>query len=314
MYLIQEHLWPGLAFEYRRRQAAAWEHLLAGNHEAAIGLFSDAYRVLFDAQPPDHRLHKGESLHNLGLAHLWAGNTDQGVRETLAAFVEDSASLAEENPAFEELGRPAAHNLVYAFGVSGILLAEFARLVRTHIARGEPLTDPHALLTTPLAQALMGGRIETTTTRIISRLRTAPERAVFVGGGYAHIDSHIRPMRDVVNSLGYDGVVVADFDAPPDWRSDHKSITLLGLCQFVVIDGSDPAGQQVEVSRLLDRQLRTDRTLILFDQNLTDHVRLSQGMNMEMLEANGIHAQAYDGIAAAEAVIRGWLPDLGGAR
>jgi hypothetical protein len=308
LYLIPEHMWPGLAFEYRSRQATAWRHLLDGDHAAAIALFTDAYEVLLDAQPPDHRLHKGESLHNLGLAHLWAGNTEEGLRETLAAFVEDAASLAEENPVFEELGRPAAHNLVYGFGVNGVQLAEFGRSIRAHIARGEPLPDPHAMLTTPLALALARNRIETTATRIIGRLRTAPERAVFVGGGYAHIDSHIRPMRDVVNALGYDGVVVADFDAPPDWRSDHKALSLLALCQFVVIDGSDPAGQQVEVSRLLDRQLRPDRTLVVFDTQLTDHVRLSQGMNMERLEANGIHATPYDGIEEAKAIIQRWLP------
>ena len=85
MYLIQEHLWPGQALEYRRRQATAWAQLLAGNHEAAIGSFRDAYGVLSDAQPSEHRLHKGESLHNLGLAHLWAGNTNEGLRETLAS-------------------------------------------------------------------------------------------------------------------------------------------------------------------------------------------------------------------------------------
>jgi hypothetical protein len=85
MYLIQEHLWPGLVFEYRSRQAAAWERLLRGDDEGAVGLFADAYRVLLDAQPPQHRYHKGEALHNLGLAHLWAGNTVDGLSETLAA-------------------------------------------------------------------------------------------------------------------------------------------------------------------------------------------------------------------------------------
>jgi hypothetical protein len=310
VYLIQEHLWPGLAFEYRSRQGAAWQRFLAGDHEAAATLFRQAYEVLYDAQPEGRRYHKGEALHNWGLALLWSGDVEGGLRETLAAFIEDAASLAEENPIPEELGRPAAHNLIYAFGLAGPAVAAFGRVVRAHITSGQQLPDPHAVVGTAVAQALIATRVATTTTSLIERLRASVERSVFVGGGYAHIDSHIRPMRDVVNGLGYDGVVPADVDAPPDWRSDHWALTLIGFCERVVIDGTDPAGQQVEAYMLSDRQLRPDRTLILFDSQLTDHVRLSAGMNMEKLEAYGIHAQPYDGIADAGRVIREWLPDL----
>ena len=142
MYLIQEHLWPGLAREYRSRQAAAWERLQAGEHEASAALFREAYEVLLHAQPDGHRYHKGEALHNWGLALLWSGDIEGGLRETVAAFVEDAASLAEESPIPEELGRPAAHNLVYAFGLAGPALAAFGRAVRTHITSGQQLPDP----------------------------------------------------------------------------------------------------------------------------------------------------------------------------
>jgi hypothetical protein len=310
MYLVQEHLWPGLAYEYRARQSAGWHQFLAGEHQVAAALFRDAYQLLLESQPEERRYHKGEALHNWGLALLWSGEVEAGLRETLAAFIEDAASLAEENPVFEELGRPAAHNLVYAFGVSGPALAAFGLTVRAHITAGSPLPDPHVLLVTPAAEALIAARTATAPTSLIERLRASVQRAVFVGGGYAHIDTHVRPMRDVVNKLGYDGVVVADTEAPPDWRSDHWSITLLYFCTFVIIDGSDPAGQQVEVHRLVDRQLRPDRTLILFDTALADRVQLSGGMNMEMLEAYGIHAHPYLGIEDAAQIIRRWLPDL----
>jgi hypothetical protein len=310
MYLIQEHLWPGLAREYRSRQAAAWERLQAGEHEASAALFREAYEVLLHAQPDGHRYHKGEALHNWGLALLWSGDIEGGLRETVAAFVEDAASLAEENPIAEELGRPAAHNLVYAFGLAGPALAAFGRAVRTHIVSGQQLPDPHVLLATPAGKALLATRVATTTTTLLERLRSSVERSVFVGGGYAHIDSHIRPMRDVVNGLGYDAIVPADVDAPPDWRSDHWALTLLAFCERVVIDGTDPAGQQVEAYMLLDRQLRPDRTLVVFDSQLTDRVRLSGGMNLEKLEAYGIHAQPYDGIEDAGRIIRAWLPEL----
>lgn len=118
MYLIQEHLWPGLA---------------SGDHEAAATLFREAYEVLSAAQPDGRRYHKGEALHNWGLALLWSGDIEGGLRETLAAFIEDASSLAEENPIAEELGRPAAHNLVYAFGLAGPALAAFGRAVRARV-------------------------------------------------------------------------------------------------------------------------------------------------------------------------------------
>lgn len=47
-----------------------------------------------------------------GLALLWGGDRRRGLEETLAAFIEDAASLAEENPRFEELDRSAAHNRI----------------------------------------------------------------------------------------------------------------------------------------------------------------------------------------------------------
>lgn len=63
---------------------------------------------------------------------------------------------------------------------------------------------------------------------------------------------------------------------------------------------------------LSDRQLRPDRTLVVFDSQLTDRVRLSGGMNVEKLEAYGIDAQPYDGIEDAGRIIRAWLPELAG--
>lgn len=310
MYLIQEHNWPGLAYEYRARQGAAWQRLLHGEYEGAAALFQEAYRVLLTNQPEGSRYHKGEALHNWGLALLYLGQTQAGARETLAAFIEDSASLAEENPMYEELGRPAALNLVYAFGVSGVGLAGLAREVRAHISSGGRLPDPHEYLMSPTVVALLATMVPTSTTRIIGRLRTAPERAVFVGGGYIYVDSHLRPMRDVVDGLGYEGIVPADHDMPPGWRSDHVSLTLLSMCEFAIFDGTVAAGQQVEVAFLLDRHRRPERTLILYDGDLTSRVQLSGGMNLEMLEANGIHPREYHGIAEAGQIIRDWLPPL----
>jgi hypothetical protein len=313
VHLIQEHNWPGLAYEYRVRQQQAWQALAERDSTRALSLMAEAYEVLAEAQPDGRRLHKGEVLHNWGLVLLTSGDVEGAVRKTLAAFVEDAASLAEESPAdYAELTRPAARNLVFVFGLSGPMLAAFGALVRRHVGTGGELRDPEAFLEIPATQELLDSRTPTATTTMMENLKGAIGRAVFVGGGYGNdrINTHLRPMRDHVVGLGYEGVIVADLEAPEDWRSDHKSIALLGLCQFAIFDATDAAGQQVEVYELSDRQLRADRTLIIWDADITERPQLSGGMNLEKLRAYGIEPKPYHGIDDARATIDAWLPRL----
>ena len=310
MHLIQEHLWPGLAFEYRARQSAAGELLSEGRFDEAAAGFENAYRFLRDAQPEGRRYHKGEALHNWGLALFWAGRVQDALRETVAAFIEDAASLAEEDPRFLELDRPAAHNLVFVFGIAGIPLANFGRYVRQFVSAGNPLPDPHVLLATPPAEAAQDGRTDTPSLRIIGQLRASPERAVFIGGWYGRLDTHLRPLRDRVDAIGYDGVVAADFIPPHGWRDDDVALALMGICHYGIFDLTDPAGQMVEIRELSDRKKHPSRTFAVFDARETDRPRVSGGMTLAALADYGILPVGYSDIEHLGRLVGGWLPPV----
>jgi hypothetical protein len=307
MQLIQEPDWPSLGGLYRALQAEAGQLLNAGEFESAAALYERAYRALLEAQPEGRRFHKGEALHNLGLALLWLGRTDEARQRTLEAFVEDAASLAEESPRYDELDRPAAHNLVYVFGTAGQALALLSRIVRDYVGTGNLLPDPRPFLessfriVSPVPPAPGG-------VRIIGQHRLPPEKRVFIGGGFAHLDTHLRPMRDLVDAVGHEGVVAADFGVPHGWRDDDVALGLMHQCHYGLFDLTDPAGQMVEIAALPDRKHNPARTLAVWDRSLVAKPAVSYGMVLSRLEDWGVKPIPYDDVSDLGTVIAAWLP------
>lgn len=307
MQLIQEPDWPSSAGLYRSVLIEAGQLLNAGDFEAAAAGYERAYRALLDAQPDGRRFHKGEALHNLGLALLWMGRTDEARQRTLEAFIEDAASLAEESPHYEELDRPAAHNLVYVFGFAGQALSFLSRFVRDYVQGGHLLPDPRPFLESTIRvvsppPAPPGGL------RIIGQHRLPPEYRVFVGGGFAHLDSHLRPMRDIVDALDYEGIVAADFGVPHGWRDDDVALGLMHQCHYGLFDLSDAAGQMVEIAALPDRKHNPARTMTVWDRRLTPKPAVSYGMVLSRLEDWGVKPIRYGDIAELQDLVARWLP------
>jgi hypothetical protein len=310
MQLIQEPNWPSLSREHRALLATAGQALAKGDFGAAAEGYERAYRLLLTNQPERFRFHKGEALHNWGLALLWQERTQEAVERTLEAFVEDAASLAEENPRFEELDRPAAHNLVYVFGLSGRLLGDLATTVRAHIANGGLLPDARSYLSSVLHLRVTASAPAPGQPRIIGQHRLPPERRVFVGGGFAHLDTHLRPIRDIVDSLDYEGVVAADYGVPHGWRSDDVALGLMHTSHFGVFDLSDPAGQMVEIAELPDRKHDPVRTLAVWDTRVSQHPAVSYGMIQERLADWEVVPVPYKDMSELDAIITSWLPRM----
>lgn len=306
MQLIQEAD-SSLAGRYRDLLDEAGQRLVAGDFEAAAEGYERAYRALLDAQPAGRRFHKGEALHNWGLALLWLGRTDEARQRTLEAFVEDAASLAEENPRYEELDRPAAHNLVYVFGFAGQALAFLARFVRGHVQEGNLLPDPRPFLESAI-RVVSPPPPSVTGLKIIGQHRFAPEYRVFVGGGFLHLDTHLRPMRDIVDALNYEGIVAADYGVPHGWRDDDVAFGLMHQCHYGLFDLSDPAGQMVEITNLPDRKHNPERTMAVWDRRVSAKPAVSYGMVLSRLEDWGIQPVPYDDLSQLNDVIANWLP------
>lgn len=307
MQLIQEPDWPSLAGLYHGLQSEAGHQLLARDFEAAAAGYEKAYRSLLDAQPEGRRFHKGEALHNWGLALLWLGRTEEARQRTLEAFVEDAASLAEENSRNEELDRPAAHNLVYVFGFAGPALVFLSRVVRDYVQGGNLLPDPRPFLEStfrvvPPPPPSLGGL------KIIGQHRLSPECRVFIGGGFLHLDSHLRPMRDIVDGLGYEGVIAADYGVPHDWRDDDVAFGLMHQCHYGLFDLSAPASQMVEITNLPDRRHNPTRTMTVWDRRISDKPAVSHGMVLSRLKDWGVEPVPYDDIAELSDLLEKWLP------
>jgi len=307
MQLIQEPYWPGLTSEHRLMLDAAWDRFRHGDFQEAAKGFDAAYRLLLEAQPEGHRFHKGESLHNKGLALLWAGDREESLRATLAAFVEDAASLAEESPRLEELDRPAAHNLIYVFGLAGPPLAAFASQVRALVSSGGLLPDPHALLVTEAAAEAATPPPGTRPPRIIGVPDPRPERRVFIGGWYGRLVGALRPLRDHLESIDYDGIVVADFGVPAGRGEDEIELALLTNCHYAVFEVSESAGQIEEIRDVPETMRTPERVLAVFDRNHGHEPGISRGQTLVKLRRWNVEPVGYSDLGELFRVVEAWL-------
>lgn len=304
MQLIQQ--WPPrLKVQHDRLSTDAVGQLNAGDFAGAAATWHTAYQLVRDAQPEGRRYHKGEALHNGGLALLLAGQTDKAREETLSAFIEDAASLAEESQRFDELERPAAHNLIFVFGFAGPPLAQFAVQVRALIGRGDLLPDPHVLLRSTAAEDASAAR--QLPRRILGQSTVGPERRVFIGGWYGRLNDGLRPLRDYLGGLGYDGMIAADFGTPAGWGQDEVALALLRSCHYAVFEISESAGQVEEVADVPETMRNPDRVLAVFELGRSPEPRISSGMTLEKLKRWGVEPVGYTDVTALQRLALQWL-------
>lgn len=89
--------------------------LYVGRYENAEKLFSEQYKLLFDAQDSENRpIHKGLPLHNRGLALFTLGRQEEALRSILLAYVEDTLNVGydlEDDVDRMKRGREGARSL-----------------------------------------------------------------------------------------------------------------------------------------------------------------------------------------------------------
>jgi hypothetical protein len=81
-------------------------------------------------------------------------------------------------------------------------------------------------------------------TRIINASRR--RRVLILGKDTGEELNRLRQIRHFVNSLGYDGLLVKEHPDIPELSNEDKVRTFAGLCRFVLLENSFPAGQIVE--------------------------------------------------------------------
>lgn len=306
MQLIQS--WPDtLRAEHDELSGAAWRQFQAGDYEAAETGFRRAYELVLAAQPQGQRYHKGEALHNLGIALAWAGRSNEGLRETLAAFIEDAASLAEEQPNLLELDRPAAHNLVYVFGLAGPPLAIFARQVRALVISGRLLPDPHSILASPAATEAATPPAGTNPPRLVGHFTQPPERRVFIGGWYGRLEGTLQPLQDHLGELGYDAVVAADFGIPAGWGEDEIELSLLTNCHYAIFEISESAGQVEEIADVPETMRTPKRIFAAYDINHAPKPGISRGQTLVKLDRWKVEPVGYSDLEDLKRAAETWL-------
>ena len=128
--------------QIKRTRVVGTKLLAAGNYAEAFEVYRQLLELMLGEQPPGHRWHKGEPLHNMGYARIKSGLLDHGLRWTLQAFVEDSLSRGERHPdVFDELQMPAAQSL-RLYGYTEDELRSMAERIRTRAKRGTLVKAP----------------------------------------------------------------------------------------------------------------------------------------------------------------------------
>jgi hypothetical protein len=298
MRLIQQPDWPAdLARTYDHDMLAAGLALKAGERAAALEDLEKAYRTLLEAQPEGRRFHKGGSLHDAGLQRMYLGDGRGALEYTLMAFVEDALSLAEEQPRLEELDRPAAHNLVYVFAVPGPALATLAVWIRRVVGFGWYVPDPAEFLKRPELRDVLSLAAAHSGKRIPGLFGSPVEKRVFVGGYYGEglLDTTLRPIRDHVDHLGYDGILVDDFSIPAEMGTDEHSIMLLLSSYFAIFDFTHRGGQEEEFGKLPDTMRK--RALVIYDARAPGAPNVSGGMTKEKMTRWAVEAEGFNSTA-----------------
>ena len=306
-YLFEWHEWPpDLQARHEEIGLAGRAAMAQGDFQAAAVFFESQFRLLVDSQPFRRRIHKGESLHNWGLSLIIGGDPDAALRETLAAFIEDAASGAENSPARQnELDGPAAHNLVYVFGAWGPAIAGVGQQVRGLILDGQELPDPHDLLVDPAIKAAAAsptGRRP----RTIGSLDSPVERRIFIGGNYHRLTSTLWPLADRL-APDYDGLLAADFPTPEGWGNDETMLPLLTASQFAVFEISENGGQVEEIAKTPDTMRGRHRMLAVYRSSEMQGPGISDGQTLEKLRRWNVDVLGYVDLEDLEHIIRAWV-------
>jgi hypothetical protein len=254
-----------LRLTFSKLEAAAYIDLLLKRPRRAEKRYRGQLRILFDRQKRDRRrYHKGGPLHNLGISLLAQGRLEEGVKQILAAFIEDLISVGLERAR----GAPAFKTLL-EFGIAPESLERLADPLKTLIReRGAP-AQPDVLVRTEKGEILAlelkfrPPAQPPLRERLLAQLPSIRARRVFVGGSYRNV-ALLRHIAQIVRELGFEPIFVADYpEKISDEESHEASIELLRQCRHAIFEVSFPDGHMMEIERCHDLRKRI-RVLLLW--------------------------------------------------
>ncbi len=228
--------------------------LLRGEYETARREFEKLYNLLLSRQPDDGRYHKGYPAHNIGYALMFERNPAAALPWFLRAYIEDllSQPLGEESRAREA---PAYKVLASAYHTADAMFKSIEDLVRSTKGRGEVIKDPDQIRK-PLMDAILAVvKAEVPKSAEQARKEAGQfdekwEKRVFIGMEYKDW-LLLQTIRDIVKSLGYEPVIVADYRVPKGLEH-HHSLMILHECRYAIFELTHLAGQVLELERARD--------------------------------------------------------------
>lgn len=311
---VEEHEYAAeLAQAKRVSELAVIDAWRRREYPRAAELTQAAFEVLLSAQPPGVRYHKGWSLHQLGLFRMFEGDLAGGLDNTFLAFTEDAMSGAVNSPErFGELDAPAAHNLVYVYGVPGPALADAAWKVRRLVDEGGALEDPHSVLSIRAIARVLELAPARTGQRIPGVFDSTMDERVWIGGSYAEgrLENVLRPIADVVRSLSLDPIIAADFSIPAGMGIDEHAIMLELSCRQAIFDITVGRGQTDEITALPDTM--RSRTLAVYDATHLKAPDVSRGMTLSKLERWEVPQLPFASVDELREIVATWLRGVTG--
>jgi tetratricopeptide (TPR) repeat protein len=234
--------------------------LYVGRFQEAERCFLEQLKLRREIQEVEGRaIEKGAPFYNLGLSLVAQGRTEEGLRNILLAYIEDTLDTNYDDE--DDAGRAfAAIFLRDAIRIKLRLLRELKAASRKAKADGlwTKTYDPADILREVVRSLSLddANMIQYCEKKELPRemplgFPQPRERRVFIGTNYdthAHV---IPPIKEAVLRKGYVPIIVKEVSFDPKETHD-VSLLLLHTCKYAIFDITDPGGQFMEIERARD--------------------------------------------------------------
>lgn len=284
----------------------AYVNLRVGKYERAEALFRSQLELIMKWQKMKVKtIHKGTSLHMIGISLLYQEKTDDALRFFLLAYVEDTLNVGFGLESEADLA-PASLMVRNVFRIDISFLKTIKDFVYELKKEGKwaQAWDPTDILgavldkVRPPSLSALCKIVPKVAPKVpIDPLPGTWDKRVFIGGDYDHL-SILREIQDVVIRSGFQPILPYDFKVPPD-LIHHHDLMLLHSCRLGIFEVSTPAGQLMEIERAKDYDV--DAILFYTDRDGPPH-SLTQ-----MVSTAGYVMQPYSDISDLRKKVSSWL-------
>jgi hypothetical protein len=247
------------------------------------------------------RFHKGQPLHNLGVAEFLA-NPEFARVWFLAAHIEDSRTWSRQ----PQGGRQAAQSLRAIYGYRTGQLRAIARRARAE-HEIEPFELAALILSEGKTERLRLPFPEPGTGDDADLTRVPADRRVFVGGTYSEAWPSIVTISWGVAGAGMFPVVVKCYQDRPGESPRRKSFRLLDMCRIAIFDAAHASDWRQEVAHIASEHACS--TLILHPVDRLDRAVGGWDMMPDVDEIPDLVHVNVDSDERRRSAVTRWLLD-----